>query len=109
MPDEASRPPEAKTEIPLSWQAVAISLVRSLDLHEGYWRVDVQFGRPIRMQANLTYPRSQKDPTLVARQFPAGMLPLTGLVLTRVAELSDTAVDAATVNPPPSRILEVTH
>ena len=86
-----NRTPTPKVErLPIMWKAVVIALVKAQGLHEGIWKVDLDFGQPIPSTVN-THDNTQ--------QFPGAVLLSRGVVLQRTDALSGVSVDAAVCNP----------
>ena len=77
----------APTAYALDWRKVASALVKALDLHEGYWKVGLNF--------TLAAGQTQFSGGLS----PAAFLSVMGVTLVKAKEMDDLTVDAAFVNP----------
>lgn len=72
----------------MSWTDVATALVRHYSIHEGFWRVTVEFGESAGVNANWQ-----------GHVRPAVVVPVLSLMLTKVDVLNELSVDAEKVNP----------
>lgn len=93
MADKAFKKVETQ-EIKFSWQQVAVALVKAQGLHEGLWRVGMQFDL---RGANVTIAKDL--------MVPGAFLPVLHLNLMRVETADYLTVDAAEVNPRPRLIV----
>lgn len=82
----------------LSWQDVAIALVKAKGIHEGHWRAAVNFAPVLGINTNIA---TKQGPV----HLPAAILPVAGFVLMRDEEPGPLSVDAAQVNPKPTVLL----
>ena len=74
-------------ERPLPWKTILIALVRHLQLHDGIWELNFEFGlagAKINFNSCLS---------------PAAFVPIVRMNLARVNAVTDLSVDAAVVNP----------
>lgn len=85
-------------QLVLSWQDVAVALVKAKSIHEGHWRAAVNFAPVLGINANLQTPHGMV-------YLPAAILPVSGVVLMRDEELGPLSVDAAKENPKPTGLL----
>lgn len=69
------------------WVDVAIALVKEKDLHEGIWRVGLEF--------DMSGVNVNVGPTTL----PAALLPVKRVFLTKEDKMGPMCVDAAVVNP----------
>lgn len=86
------------TRLMVSWQDVAIALVKARGIHEGHWRAAVNFAPIVAVNTNIA---TTQGPV----HLPAAIIPVAGLVLMRDEEPSPLSVDAAQVNPKPTGLL----
>ena len=75
-------------QIAFGRQDLATALIRQSQLHEGYWRVYLQFGPIAAVNANHN-----------GHVYPSVFVPVVRVGLMRDAVLTDLSVDAAEVNP----------
>ena len=86
---------QVKTEhVEFTWQRVAAALVKAQGLHEGLWRVGIQFDL---RAANVTV-----GPTIMV---PGAFVPVMAMNLSRVEKMDYLTVDAAEVNPRPRLVV----
>lgn len=86
MPDETPRDPD---HYPFQWKGIAIALVKAAGLHEGVWRVRVEYAPIMALNVNLG-------------EFgilPASMAGIKGIALVEDDAVGPLSVDAAIVNP----------
>lgn len=72
-----------------SYREVAEALIRSNDIHEGYWGISIKFG----IQATNVSLTDSEELT------PAAIIPVLKLGLQRFDKTNNLAVDASQVNP----------
>lgn len=83
-----------------TWQEVTTALVKQAGLHEGFWRVGLEFD----LRAANVNMGTNSAPV----QVPAAFLPVVKMNLRRVEVLDNLSVDAEVVNTQP-RILTALH
>jgi hypothetical protein len=80
------------TQYVLDFKELATLIVKKQDLHEGYWGIYVRFGISA---ANISFPGQDLRPT--------AMVPIMEIGIQKQDELTSLAVDAAVVNPRPTK------
>ncbi len=80
---------ETGTQILFSHQEIAEALIRKADLHEGIWRLHIEFGIA---GGEITL-------TVGGNPNPAAIVPINRMGLRRVSEVDTLSADAAVVNP----------
>lgn len=83
-----SDPQKKLRQFHMSYQAVAASLIKANNIHEGTFRVGLEFGAPTGVNANF-----------MGKQLPAVFVPVMGIVLIEDDGTNELSVDAAVVNP----------
>ncbi len=83
---------ETGTHVLFSHQEVTQALIRQAGLHEGIWRLHIEFG--IAGGEITLMPGGTPN--------PAAIVPINRMGLRRVAELDAFSADAAEINPLPS-------
>lgn len=78
------------SRLPAPWKVMAEALVKHFGLHEGIWRVMLEFGAIGGMNAQF----GPNQPVT-----PAAIVPVMGVSLKRVEVVDALSVDAAVVNP----------
>jgi hypothetical protein len=78
--------------VTFSFQQIVELLVKKADIHQGYWALRVEFG--------LGAANVQLDQA--AGAVPTALVPVKGIGISRVDELTNLAVDASVVNPLPT-------
>lgn len=85
---------QGRRRIDMSYQTLATALCKYYDIHEGHWRVGLNFGTVTAANVNI-----------VGRVLPAAFIPVMGVVLLQDDGNNQLSVDAAVVNPR-KRIIE---
>ncbi len=80
------------TQYHFSHQELVTALIKAQGIHEGIWSLSVEFG----FGAGNAGPNDKE-------LLPTGMISIQRMGLTRVTVLSNMAVDAAEVNPKPTK------
>ena len=78
-------------------QEIATDLIKKQGLHEGRWKLTLELGL-----GGQSMPINKPDGT--KEFYPAGLVLVTGIGITRTEEVNNLTVDAGEVNPaPPTR------
>ena len=90
-----SEKPERPEGFFFSHQAVATDLIKKQGLHEGRWKLTLELGL-----GGNSVPLKKPDGT--QELYPAGLMLVTAIGITRTEEVNNLTVDAAEVNPAPA-------
>lgn len=80
------------TQYTFSFKELAEALVKKQDLHEGIWGIAIKFG----LQATNLGPNPENLQ-------PSAIVPIVEIGIHKQEEMTSLSVDAAIVNPPPTR------